>query len=149
MKTCFKCNESKPLDEFYCHLTMKDGYSGKCKACTKADAAANYRAHRDAYVDYEKARWPNKKQRDRERKQGAEYKEYKRRWRAANKHKWQAHNAVAKALRNGSLIRRNCEHCGNSDSKAHHPDYRKPLDVVWLCNDCHRREHSRLRGVAA
>lgn len=149
MKTCFKCNQTKPLSEFYKHSAMKDGHLGKCKECAKADVKTNYRANRKAYVEYEKSRWPKKKEGDRRRKQTAKYKEYKRQWRAANKQKWQAHNAVAKAVKNGDLVRQVCEYCSSADSKAHHPDYDKPLDVVWLCNDCHRREHSRLRGVAA
>jgi hypothetical protein len=149
MKTCFKCGETKPLTEFYQHLEMADGYLGKCKDCAKADVKTNYRTRREQYVQYEKSRWPKKKDGDRRRKQGAAYKEYKRRWRSENRPKWQAHNAVAKALQNGTLIKQVCEQCGGIESKAHHPDYSKPLDVVWLCDDCHRREHSRLRGIAA
>jgi len=35
MKTCTKCRESKPLDEFYNHKGRKDGKSEVCKDCDK------------------------------------------------------------------------------------------------------------------
>lgn len=128
---------------------MGDGYLNKCKECTKQDVKNNYRTRRDRYVQYEKERWPARKAKDQLRKQSPEYKAYKKRWRAENQHKQQAHTAVARALRDGALVRKPCQHCSDPRSKAHHPDYDKPLDVVWLCDDCHRTEHSRLRGIAA
>lgn len=53
-----------------------------------------------------------------------------------------AHKAVATALRAGRLQRKPCEVCGATEVHAHHDDYRKPLDVRWLCPVHHRAEHS-------
>lgn len=54
-----------------------------------------------------------------------------------------AHNAVAHALRTGRLVRPStCSRCGRRcKPDAHHADYRKPLDVEWLCRRCHNRAH--------
>lgn len=31
--------------------------------------------------------------------------------------------------------------CGNDNAEAHHEDYSKQLDVLWLCHKCHMRHH--------
>src|SRR5262245_9654998 len=31
--------------------------------------------------------------------------------------------------------------------RAHHEDYAKPFDVVWLCGTCHYRRHEELKRV--
>ena len=38
-----------------------------------------------------------------------------------------------------------CVVCGNETRKmhAHHTDYSRPLDVVWLCAVCHSQVHQR------
>lgn len=44
-------------------------------------------------------------------------------------------------LRTGKLNRPLvCTKCGKSgDIRAHHENYDKPLEVVWLCNSCHSK----------
>lgn len=49
---------------------------------------------------------------------------------------------VAKAKREGVLTPQPCEVCGIVDTVAHHDDYRKPLDVRWLCGKHHMRHHA-------
>lgn len=47
------------------------------------------------------------------------------------------------AVRDGKLTRPDsCESCGgNSKVDGHHHDYSKPLDVMWLCKQCHIELH--------
>ena len=49
--------------------------------------------------------------------------------------------AVQKSLRNGKIKRKPCEICGERKSFAHHEDYSKPLEVLWLCSKHHRQKH--------
>jgi hypothetical protein len=67
-------------------------------------------------------------------------------WRKSNRHKSKAHYAVAKALKSGLLKKpENCEQCGGRTSRlhAHHSDYSKPLEVLWLCVSCHAKLHGK------
>lgn len=50
-------------------------------------------------------------------------------------------SAVNAAIRNGTLTRRPCRDCGALKVQAHHEDYSKPLDVIWLCQKCHKAVH--------
>jgi uncharacterized protein (DUF983 family) len=43
--------------------------------------------------------------------------------------------------RRGLLVQKPCEVCGAEDSQKHHPDYSKPLEVVWLCRQHHMDKH--------
>ncbi len=47
------------------------------------------------------------------------------------------------AVADGRLMKpENCSQCGDGGKiNAHHDDYNKPLDVIWLCNRCHTRLH--------
>jgi hypothetical protein len=51
--------------------------------------------------------------------------------------------AVYNALKKGILIKPNkCTLCFREEKlEGHHPDYNKPLEVVWLCKKCHGIVH--------
>lgn len=40
-------------------------------------------------------------------------------------------------LRRGHMVKQPCEKCGGLEVEAHHHDYDKPLDVIWLCRGKH------------
>lgn len=65
--------------------------------------------------------------------------------RQMNDVKRQAACAVTNAKRTGTLVPKPCVECGAARSEAHHDDYSKPLDVIWLCRFHHRRRDVELR----
>lgn len=65
-------------------------------------------------------------------------------YRARNKDKRRAHNAIAKAVMRGKMLPMPCLVCGK-DAEAHHPDYSFPLDVIWLCPEHHKEVHAMVK----
>jgi len=66
-------------------------------------------------------------------------------WQARNREKINVHAKVHRAVKNGSLVRKECcERCGlKCKTEGHHKDYSKPLDVMWLCRKCHAMNHRK------
>lgn len=81
--------------------------------------------------------------------------EYNRKWRKENGYhnernsrkrypeKEKARRTLNIAVQCGYVKKENCKKCGNEDSFAHHPDYSKPLSVIWLCRIHHAQEHKK------
>jgi len=136
-KECFKCKTVKPLEEFYKHPLMLDGHLNKCKECTKNDV----NQHR--LLNLEKIRAYDRKRGKRPERIKKNI-EVTRLWRQEDRRRGKAHSAVAKALRQGTLLPLACEWCGEENSLAHHEDYDKPLDVIWLCQPCHKKRHKQI-----
>lgn len=67
----------------------------------------------------------------------------------ANPDKHQAHIILNNSVAKGNIARKPCIKCGNPKSEGHHEDYTKPLEVIWLCRECHRNHHKeRKQNVA-
>ena len=66
-------------------------------------------------------------------------------------------NKVHNEIKYGRICKEyTCELCGKLDEEnaeirseieGHHPDYRKPLFVIWLCQSCHKDWHKIVRQV--
>lgn len=46
-------------------------------------------------------------------------------------------------VKRGKIVKKPCQVCQSPDSEAHHADYTKPLEVVWLCRDHHLELHAK------
>jgi len=68
-------------------------------------------------------------------------------WYARNKLKKTTHGKVCRALKSGKLTRQPCQVCGEMRVQAHHEDYSKPLDVMWLCTKHHAERHVELNKI--
>ena len=139
-KKCFKCKAVKQLEDFYKHPQMPDGHVNKCKECNKKDVTANREKNIERIREYDRERGKNKERM-------LANVETTRAWRAEDKRRTVAHNAVARAIRSGALERIPCIRCGEAKSLAHHEDYDKPLGVIWLCQPCHKQRHKELLGT--
>lgn len=148
MKKCFKCNNEKPLSEFYKHKQMSDGHVNKCKTCNKNDVSNHRAANIDKIREYDKKRYKNDPRvkarhlvysktdayKDSQRKSHLKYIE-------KNPIKRAAHIMVGNAIRDEKLFKMSCECCGSLIVHAHHDDYSQPLTVRWLCSKHHIEWH--------
>ena len=152
-KVCFKCGRLLPLSEFYKHPETADSHLNKCKECTRKDVKEHRLKNIVYYKQYDRKR-AIKPERKAERKM---YNETERGKEAAKRHhrryyykypeKNRAKYLVRKAIKNGELEKQCCEICGSENVHAHHSDYTKPLDVIWLCPKHHAWIHNK-GGVA-
>jgi hypothetical protein len=121
LKLCGTCRRVFPLANFHKRSACKDGHAPVCGSC-----------HRDYMREYVK----RNRNLVSHAKSNAEY-------RIRNPEKEIAHSIVRKAIRLGELVRP--EICPGCDEtifvEAHHNDYKKPLEINWLCSKCHGLEH--------
>jgi hypothetical protein len=127
-KRCNRCGVVKLYEDFYRYAPAKDGLQRVCKPC-------HIEANRRSALRHPETRAAAAARRPREARLARSYA-----WKAANRDKVRAHDKVLKALRSGKLTRPDrCERCGDEERQivAHHEDFARPLDVVWLCVPCH------------
>ncbi|TXH55123.1 MAG: hypothetical protein E6Q97_09480 [Desulfurellales bacterium] len=137
MKTCKGCGLTKESTEFYAQRSMTDGLAADCKDCYKARVKANRLKRIDHYRAYD-----TKRAKRPERAKAAA--EISKVWRQQDSRRMACHNAVTRAVRAGKLERKPCERCSAVKSYAHHESYDRKLDVVWLCQPCHKQRHKEM-----
>lgn len=61
------------------------------------------------------------------------------------KKKYKARKLVHINVVRGNIIKKPCIICKDVNSEAHHPDYDKPKQVIWLCRKHHLEIHNPAR----
>lgn len=174
-KKCTRCKKVKMLTEFVKHKFYKDGHYSRCKTCTrelektwrqnnqdkKRAIRAIYRENnrdkiremdRQYYIDnhekyLEKARIAQSKY-FRTEKGKQKYQMQGELVRKRFPEKSRARSLLSNALCDGKLMKPSkCSLCGSEEYAidGHHPDYSKPLEVIWVCKPCHGIIHRKIK----
>lgn len=141
MKQCSKCRGVYDESHFHKHRATRDGLQYACKLCQ----AEHTRKSQIAFPERHNA---NTK-RSSLKFQSQHGISRASLWMRNNKDKRRLYNKAYYALRRKQTPPDTCSMCGvkSSDIHAHHIDYNKPLEVVWLCRECHLAEHGKMARV--
>ena len=121
-KKCTRCKVTQSTESFFKDSTRHDGLGNWCHGCRR---------------EYESGYRKTEVSKRIHRKKQAQF---------ISKHP-ERHTIYRKA-RTVSL-KPECERCKASDKRLvrHHPDYARPLDVITVCDKCHRAIHKELANA--
>jgi len=142
---CKVCGATEKSAEFY------KGVNTRCKECHKEAVRINRRENVDRYRAYDAKRFKEdprviaRHKRYQKTDAGkASLQASRQKWVDDNSEKRAAHVILGNRVRDSKVIKPDhCSRCGKSGCRidGHHHDYARPLDVVWLCRQCHVNEH--------
>jgi hypothetical protein len=144
VKVCSKCCIPKYRQDFSRMTASRDGRQAQCKKCMlgyQREWARGNPKRKEIIKRYERshrevARRAARKQRE------------------LHPEKIRARMAVKGAIRSGRLIKPDtCGYCHYvvedlTRLHGHHEDYSKPLEVEWLCQNCHEALHADEMALA-
>lgn len=151
MMFCTTCSSDKPEAEFYRSSTKR------CKECTKRAARFYRETNLERVRAYDRSRG-SLSHRVAARAEYAKTDSYARsheaaalRWSARHPDRRRANVIMGNAVRDGRLVPWPvCAVPECSDlPQGHHPDYSRPLDVVWLCPAHHKQAHALIAKVTS
>lgn len=140
IKPCRKCGEIPPIEP---PRYKRSDYV--CNACHRAYCKARpYKSGKasEAWIILWRKKYyaiPEVKAR-RAKQMRLRYKDPKHSW------KIKARRLSRTARKQGKINKQPCFMCGDKNSTMHHPDYHKPLEVLWVCRKHHDQIHYRAEG---
>lgn len=153
MKQCRgKCGRVLPLSEFYKVAHSVDGHKHTCKQCLADWQSSDRQVNPEKYAAYERERSkrPERIAYDKARRTQPQRMELQRkaqrRYYQRHPDRQQARTKLTDAVRYGKIHRMPCFYCDDPKTEAHHFDYTRPFDIIWLCTYHHRELDGRPTG---
>ena len=127
----------------------------KCRECSSEyhriwwknnpDKIAKYRIKQRKRIEEDRPKERERNKRDYQKHKQKRLKKCKE-YRNLNKQIKQAHGMIKYQIKIGKIKRpEKCSICNKSENiHAHHADYSKPLEIIWLCASCHNFLHRRI-----
>lgn len=147
-RICEKCKIEKNLETDFYRQTTQVVHKGKiyywrsCKLCCSTRTANKLRENYKNNIPLERAKARAKYRRYMKLGKRQEY-EKRDQERYPEKHK--ARRFLRDEVKAGRVKKENCKVCQSPKTEGHHPDYSKPLEVIWFCSRHHAEEHRRMR----
>lgn len=138
MKKCSICHKIKDDKDFYFRSDTLI-YRKDCKDCRKLKTKDYRVQHLDYYKEYNKKYFVKNRERI-----NALQLAYYHKTKIAFHQKYRARDLLYDAVSRGQVQKRNCEICLEDKVQGHHSDYTNSLDVLWLCERCHKLLHSKI-----
>lgn len=148
-KICSTCNKKRDISMFYTSKRIASGYVSSCKICKKKSCHQQYLNRIEYYRKKHKEYSETKEAKERAKIREKSYKNSlvwrkrrlsaTRKWEKDNPIKFRALSILRNEVRSKRMIKpKKCSNCCKKKLiNAHHDDYSKPLEVRWLCNQCH------------
>ena len=137
---CSTCKDFMPKEKFYGNKRTVLGITSECKRC---HTQTNMRTR-----NKERARDYNRNNARKLRAENIEkFRQRERKYFHVKDEKYFARMELRNAVISGKVTKPTCcSECGISMARlnGHHHDYTLPLEVMWLCYECHGKKHRKI-----
>lgn len=133
-RRCSVCHVEKSREMFHKDKDCIDGLYTQCKVCRKKKSRDDYEKRKEKILQYCKDYRKTDQGKETRRRESEHFK---------TTPNYKANYLLTNAVRDGRIDKpKTCSKCNASGKiHGHHYDYTKPLEVVWVCKDCHQWIH--------
>lgn len=139
-KTCSSCKRDLPASSFHRQAAKPDRLHCYCRQCSAIKSHLRWKVTFHHQSEQRKA-WRAKNK--------AKVRAYAKEQALKEPHKAKARQACRGKIKSGEIQKLPCRECGSKNSQAHHDDYSKPFDVIFLCPKHHSELHNNRRLQSA